>query len=184
MIESPLTSNLSLSPRRSPRKRADPTCTSPRPPQDVPRRSPRKRAAVEVKSPCKRPRRSAIKIPTITKKKSKMKCCMKPECGPCAICKEEFSKNTWFHLQTALKTTLNDKIKDETGISDTDCFCGKCRARYDWLLLKGENLETVTRKKDRPFCFLSTFDLCNEQSCKEKQSVSTICFQNCFDINT
>ena len=118
-----------------------------------------------------------------TKRRKKVQPCNKEECGPCIFCNSN-SNRSWCHLQTIKRTDLVLFIKSNHDVSDTDCFCLKCKNKFEDKLYNPNKQRASSRVKKRPDCFLKLLDACSKVSEKEKQSeTSAGDFMECFDVN-
>ena len=79
---------------------------------------------------------------------------------------------------------LVEHVKSKHSVSDTACFCTKCKGGFEDSLYRPEATRLTSRVKVRSDCFLKTFNACDLPSCKEKQTETNVKdFITCFHLD-
>ena len=82
------------------------------------------------------------------------------------------------------RSDLVDHIKSKVSISDTACFCTRCKTKFEDSLYRPDLKRLTSRVKIRSDCFLKTLNACDQPSCKEKQTETNAeDFVACFDLD-
>lgn len=89
------------------------------------------------------------------------------KCSECTYCgkKAEVELKSFFHIVNWEENDKDTLLKD-FGLGYDCCLCDRCRIQIR-RAMKGHVKKS--RKKQRPLCFLSRYQLCEEDSCRETQ---------------